>query len=170
MKSFQIELYTDTWLHDGTNADTPTTSPHIDQPSTDIDHAALKPHPVTSYPSTNNLHHSTSMPPREHHLLDVVGCLDLAAPVSPLAAASSPPMAPSVTAATIEESSNKLVIVQYTPAGTMTRRWYLIQVDLLSSARLNLSSRQLDYYYCVFLEKHPNDANKNNNASRWWPN
>lgn len=51
----------------------------------------------------------------------------------------------------------------------MICQWYLFQVDLTSSARLNLSTCQPCYYYCVFLVKNLNNANKSNYASRWWP-
>ena len=72
MKPLQIELYNNKWLYDGTAGAIHTASPHVDQLSTAIDHAALKPHPIISYPTTRDLHQSTSTSPRDHYLADIV--------------------------------------------------------------------------------------------------
>lgn len=125
------------------------------QAYTSIDHIALKPHPITVYPSTNKLHISTSTCPNDNHSPDVIVSLDLAAPASPLVTALQPHMPPSVFAATITQSSSKNIFVQYTLAGTMLQRCYIVQVDMGSSARLALLDRQPDHYYCVFLAKQP---------------
>lgn len=104
----------------------PTTSPHTDKPFTTIDHIALKPHPITAYPSINKLNMSTSTSPVDNHSLDVIGSLDIVAPATLRATASQPHMLPSAFTAAIAQSSNKLIFLQYTPAGRMLWRWYLV--------------------------------------------
>ena len=51
----------------------------------------------------------------------------------------------------------------------MLHRWYLIQIDLASSASLHSDYVVRSLYYCVFLAKHPGDSRLSDEFSRWWP-
>ena len=42
----------------------------------------------------------------------------------------------------------------------MCQRWYLVQIDLESTATLNPHWRTTGRYYCVFLARHPADKDK----------
>ena len=66
------------------------------------------------------------------------------------------------------QTKNKLWFVQYTPGGTIDRRWYLVQVDLEALAALYNDFTESVSYYCYFLAKHPSDAGKSDDFSRWW--
>ena len=69
----------------------------------------------------------------------------------------------------IDNSRDKLFFVKYLPEGTMRQRWYLVQIDLESTATLNPHWRTTGRYYCVFLARHPADKDKSDEFSRWWP-
>ena len=51
----------------------------------------------------------------------------------------------------------------------MRPKWYLIQVDMDATLEANPQVRTTGIYYCNFLAKHPNDMNKNDEYSRFWP-
>ena len=65
--------------------------------------------------------------------------------------------------------SNQLFFVQYTPADTMRRSWYLIQVDMPSTLEMNPNYATNGEYWCVFHFKHPSDIKLSNTNSRGWP-
>ena len=44
-----------------------------------------------------------------------------------------------------------------------------MQVDLEDTLVLNKDDLTRDLYHCVFFAKHPNDANKSDEFSRFWP-
>ena len=44
-----------------------------------------------------------------------------------------------------------------------------MQVDLGATLELNKDDSTRDLYHCVFLAKHPNDASKSDEFSRFWP-
>jgi hypothetical protein len=69
----------------------------------------------------------------------------------------------------INTSTDKLFFIQYTPAGTMRPRWYLVQIDLISTAELNPQWKTTGKYFCVFLARHPTDKDKSDEFARWWP-
>ena len=69
----------------------------------------------------------------------------------------------------IKESTDRLFFVKYVVAGTMRPKWYLVQVDLEATSTLNLEPEATGVYFCVFLAKHPNDAQKTDEFSRFWP-
>jgi len=69
----------------------------------------------------------------------------------------------------VSTSTDKLFFVQYTPAGTMRPRWYLIQIDMISTAELNPQWAETGWYFCVFLARHPTDKDKSDEFGRWWP-
>ena len=56
--------------------------------------------------------------------------------------------------------SDALFFIQYTPEGTMWRRWYLIQVDMESTLRANKDYATNQKYWCIFLARHPDDVKK----------
>jgi len=51
----------------------------------------------------------------------------------------------------------------------MTRRWYLVQIDIDTSKTININSSRPSSLHCYFLAKHPVDLNKSDTSSRWWP-
>ena len=51
----------------------------------------------------------------------------------------------------------------------MLRRWFLIQIDLGSSASLHSYYAIQRSYYCMFLVKHPGDKRLSDNFGQWWP-
>ena len=51
----------------------------------------------------------------------------------------------------------------------MRRQWYLVQVNLTATATLHTSHHENGHYYCEFLAKHPEDSDKSDADSRWWP-
>ena len=57
-------------------------------------------------------------------------------------------------------SSNKLFFIKYTPSGTIRPRWYLVQIDRVSTAELNPAWKETGRYFCVFLTRHPTDKDK----------
>ena len=59
--------------------------------------------------------------------------------------------------------------MEYTPAGTMLRKWYLVQIDIDASTSLRHDYATAGIYYCSFLAKHPGDAKRSDEHSRWWP-
>ena len=50
----------------------------------------------------------------------------------------------------------------------MLHRWYLIKIDLTSSALLHSDYAVRSLYYCIFLAKHPGDSRLSDEFSRWW--
>ena len=69
--------------------------------------------------------------------------------------------------ADIISSQSKLFFIKHTPENTLRQRWYLVQVDLEATLELNKDDLARDSYHCVFLAKHPNDANKSDEFSRF---
>ena len=65
--------------------------------------------------------------------------------------------------------ANALFFIQYVPEGTMRRRWYLIQVDMISTKEINPDFASNGEYWCVFLATHMDDNRKSHELSRWWP-
>ena len=65
--------------------------------------------------------------------------------------------------------TNQLFFVQYTPADTMRRSWYLVQVDMPSTLEVNPQYAVNGEYWCVFHFKHPSDIKLSHANSRWWP-
>ena len=63
--------------------------------------------------------------------------------------------------------SNQLFFVQYTPADTMRRSWYLVQVDMQSTLEINPQYELNGEYWCVFHFKHPSDTKLSYANSKW---
>ena len=72
------------------------------------------------------------------------------------------------TRADIVVSKHKLFFIKYTPDHTLRQRWYSVQVDLEATLEMNKDRIDIYSYYCVFLAKHPNDAKKSDEFSRFW--
>ena len=113
LKHMQRELYNDTWL-EHCQATIKTTFNIVDLLLTEADAFAFHPHPVPSMPSVAALHEEDNLTP---HDTEAALEIETVTPVSTLHLK-------------IKCSFDKLLFVQYTPAGTMKRQWYLVQIDL----------------------------------------
>ena len=76
---------------------------------------------------------------------------------------------PCYTSADFNNLAESLFFIQYVPEGTMRRRWYLIQVDMISTKEINPEYASNGEYWCVFLAPHHEDNKKSHELSRWWP-
>ena len=76
---------------------------------------------------------------------------------------------PTITHNEITQSKDKIIAIAYTPANTIQTKWYLVQIDLDSTARINPDYLTNGKYYCTFLCKHPDDQDRSDEFSRWWP-
>ena len=47
----------------------------------------------------------------------------------------------------ILQSKDKLFLINYTPQITLPARWFLVQVDLVSTSESNLNSKEQGIYY-----------------------
>ena len=63
----------------------------------------------------------------------------------------------------LQSSSNRLFFIQYTPAGTMRPRWFLVQLEDGNYA----TEPTNNLYYCTFLNRHPSDTGNADNKARW---
>ena len=152
LKPMRIELYNDKWLQPNGN-DINTTSPHINLPSSELDAIAFAPHAIPPTLSMDELNNGT------HPIPEV--CQSIVHPISPPGQVS--------LHSKILDSSDRLFFMEYTPAGTMLRKWYLVQVDIDASASLRQDYVSSGLYYCSFLAKHPGDIKLSDEHSRWWP-
>ena len=146
-KPLGIEMYNEMHFHPKPPHTTSTTA---DLPSNAIDEIAFKVHDkstpsaasptITSIP--DNIKHEPTLPTPIEQLLEpsYMSIIDLHNAVS--------------------TSTDKLFFVQYTPAGTMRPRWYLIQIDMISTAELNPQWAETGQYFCVFLARRPTDKDK----------
>lgn len=155
-KPLGIEMYNEMHFHPKPPKTTSTTA---DLPSDAIDKIAFTVHDerttstasptITSIP--DNINHETTRQTPIEQLLEpsYMSGIDLHNAVS--------------------TPTDKLFFVQYTPAGTMRPRWYLIQIDMISTAELNPQWAKTGRYFCVFLARHPTDKDKSDEFARWWP-
>ena len=51
----------------------------------------------------------------------------------------------------------------------MRRRWYLIQVDMESTLRVNKDYATNRKYLCIFLARHSDNTKKSDEFYWWWP-
>ena len=145
-RTLNIELYNDTYF--------PTNSKHIinpslDKPTCSLDKLAFLEHSLPpDMPSSDTLFKESKLP--------------------------CPPIE-SVVNTILDESpvgldmSDKLFFIEYTPEGTLQRRWYLVQVDIQSTCEVNPDYATNNLYWCVFLARHPDDKNRSDEYCRWWP-
>ena len=114
-KPLQIELYNDQYF--------PTNSKHIskpshDQPSCMLDRSSFITHNDPSMaPSTSSLFQESNLPP------PTVESIDITIPNLPLLP--------------VQDLTDALFFIHYTPAGTLLRKWYLVQIDMESTMRMN---------------------------------
>ena len=50
----------------------------------------------------------------------------------------------------------------------MPPQWYLIQIDIQSTAEVNPVAQTNVRYWCMFLATHPEDKKRSDEFSRWW--
>ena len=147
---FQIDLYNDIYFHPPLHAKSPKPT---NKPFLDIDHTAFQPH---SFDTSTELHAATAT--TEHQV-------EVTRPSTP----QSQTQTTQSLHVSITSSTDKLFFIRFKPEGTMTFRWYLVQVDLDSSDALSTSETPSQSYFCSFLAKHPQDQFKSDEFSRWWP-
>ena len=149
-KALKIEMYNDTYF----KTKPPILKPATDSPCTKIDEHLLIPHTNRSIPTTAQLHSETNTTPH---------------PIHNKAKISNEHVPKSDLHHSIQASNDKLFMIAYTPEGTMTARWYLVQVDIAQTIEINPQYQTNNKYYCVFLAKHSGDRLKSDEYSRWWP-
>ena len=145
-KPFQISLYDDIYFPSSSHI---IKQPFLDQPSCGIDKPSLASHVQPTFsPTANELfqENGINMPPIEHS--DSTDFTSIEAPT---------------------DLDNKLFFIQYTPEDTLRRRWYLVQIDMESTATANPDYATNGKYWCIFHYSHPNDKDKSDEFSRWWP-
>jgi hypothetical protein len=74
----------------------------------------------------------------------------------------------------IAKSKDKLFFITYTPANTLTAKWFLVQLEedlttQLRAATHNSNTQPSSIFVCSFLARHPDDCKKSDPRSRWWP-
>ena len=72
----------------------------------------------------------------------------------------------------IEDSTDRLFFVQYTPPEALRARWYLVAVDLplTLDPDTNCGNPAITgRYYVHFYARHPNDSDLSDPSARWWP-
>ena len=152
LKPMQIELYNDKWLQPRSNK-LNTQSHHVDLPSNKVDNLAFLPYTPLPLPTVAELQRDDNIHGDDHHgteTREITNNKD-------------------TLHASISQSADKLFFISYTPAGTMQRRWYLVQVDIDTSLSLRPDYIKQGVYYCSFLAKHANDNKLSDELSRWWP-
>ena len=147
-KPLRIEMYNEVHFHPKPPR---TTNLIANLPSNSIGIEAFKPHnsPISQAPIISNI----TIPSTKNRNQPT-----WQAPIEQLSA----PLAMDTTSLrnAIIISTNKLFFVQYTTAGTMRPHWYLVQVDLVSTAELNPQRKETVRYFCVCLARHPTDKDK----------
>ena len=143
LKPMQIELYNDKWLQPHHEV-VKTKSTIVTRPSMEIDAIAFESHPIPIIPTMEVLNKEYNTPRT----------------TSEINTDPETTLAQHTLHSKIECSVDKLLFIQYTPAGTMRRRWYLVQVDLDAPKSICSTYIKDLSYYCHFLAKHPNDKNK----------
>lgn len=69
----------------------------------------------------------------------------------------------------LTDLSDQLFFIQFTPEGTLRRRWYLVQIDIPSTMQVNPYYLSNNLYWCIFLARHPADIKTGDRFCRWWP-
>ena len=157
-KPLGIEMYNAVHFHPQPPSTISTTE---NQPSSRIDEAAFQVHnPITLPPSTDSAH--DTLPTAAKDQLD-----NTSIPIETLLEPAQ--MNHTELQEAIEQSKDKLFFVQFTPAGTMRQRWYLVQIDMIATKELNPQWHSNSRYFCIFLARHPSDNSKSDEFARWWP-
>ena len=153
LKPMWIELYNDKWLQPHGN-DLNTKYAHKNLPSSKLDSVTFEPHISTFIPSIEKL---DGAPPPIPEL-----CQSIAPTLLPPAQFS--------LQSEILRSTDKLFFMEYTPAGTMLRKWYLVQVDIDASTSLRQDYATAGVCSFSFLAKRPGDIKLSDKHSSWWLN
>ena len=144
-------------VSEGEGKKTQTYSKINEKPLSLVDHA-FHFHPDTSYPSTGEMHREYNTTP------DTVEDFP-SAKILPTNQNTSPSTTHLKDA--IIKSVNRLFFFAYTPSGTMTSRWYLVQADVKATASDLMTDLVQGEYYCTFLAKNSSDVQSSNNCS-WY--
>ena len=70
----------------------------------------------------------------------------------------------------ITKSKYNVLFIQYNPDGTVKARWYLVQVDIWYTLKINSLWTNNVKYYCMFLSEHTNNKHNIDNFFRWLNN
>lgn len=65
------------------------------------------------------------------------------------------------------DSKVTFFFLNYNPEGTMMCQWYVVHVDLISTASIHPKTSEVAFYYCILLTKYPADRSKSDEYSRW---
>ena len=106
-------------------------------------------------PSLSNLHHETNTYPPLPLLENVDD--DDCFPLTPTALHKS------------LLSSDGLFFIQYTPEDTLKPRWFLVQINMEGTCKLDMEPQTTRDYHVTFLSRHPSDNYLCDDTSRWWP-
>ena len=108
---------------------------------------------TTPFPSLSTLHHETNTSP-PLPLLENVDDDDRSPPI-PAALHQSLPL------------SDGSFFVQYTPEDTLKPRWFLVQINMDETCKLNMESPTTGDCHVTFLSRHSSDNNLCDDTSRW---
>ena len=143
-KNLNIEMYNDTYF----SMDGKKRMQEKGHPQTQVDQEANKWH--NYLPTVNQMHKETNTE-------------------APTPEALSPTQSTSNLSNKINESIDKVFFIKFTPAGTMRARWYPVQIDMIATTEIEPKYMDTNKYWCMFLARHPQDKNKSDEFSRWWP-
>jgi len=131
------------------NSSEPTHSTIVNKPSSELMLAFLS-HPAKSYPTNTELHNETDTIPPRPDTDNILAFSSVAvsndAIILPTPVTSLAPC-PLQLVANIADLTDKLCFIQYTPGGTMLRRWYIVQIDPDASESSDTNYRVSGCYY-----------------------
>ena len=137
-QALKIELYNNTFL--------PSNSKHIIIPSLNQPSCALDIPMFTEHTLSPIILSAASLFKYSNAHIPAVECVNMAVDDPNLR--------------TNDDLYDALFFIQYTPEGTIRCRWYLIQVDMESTLRVNKDYATNRKYWCIFLAWHPDDTKK----------
>jgi len=158
-RSLKIELYNEKYLREK-GEKIKTYSEINGKPASFADNLAFRPHPNTSFALTREMHRESNTTPET--VESVVSAKLL------LTDWTSPPSLTHLREA-IMKSANRHFFISYTPSGTMTDRWYLIQANFETTTSNLMSDLVEGEYYCILLGKHSSNVKSIDNCSWYWP-
>jgi hypothetical protein len=146
----QIELYNDTYFPSNSKQ---IIKPSLDQPPCQLDHSAFQlHHSEGSLPPSSTLFKESNITQPDKEIIETEDMIT-----------------PCYNAEDFKNLSDALFFIQYVPEGTMRRRWYLVQIDMISTRTINPEFASNGGYWCVFLARHMDDNKRSDELSRWWP-
>ena len=147
-KPLNIESYNEKWF--GTPP--PTFSPPFKHSHVTLSFLSVI---TTPFSSLFNLHHETNTSP-SLLLLSKADDVDRSTP----------------TPATLHKSllhSDGLFFIQYTPEDTLKQSWFLVQINMDETCKLDMEPPTTGDYHVTFLSCHPSDNHLCDDISPWWP-